>query len=85
MAIRYAIVARGSVILAEYSISSSNASLVARQILEKLPPGTDDTSLSYPQVQGVFHVTREDGLTFLCMADGTFGSKSLCLCLFQCI
>ena len=74
MAIRYAMVARGPVVLAEYSSSSSNANTVARQILERLPSAAD-TNLSYSQDRYIFHVTKADGLTFLCMADDTFGRK----------
>ena len=74
MAIRYAMVARGPVVLAEYSSNSSNANTVARQILERLPSAVD-TNLSYSQDRYIFHVTKADGLTFLCMADDTFGRK----------
>ena len=75
MSILYAMVARGSVVLAEYSSGSSNANAVARQILEKLPSAAD-TRVSYSQDRYIFHVTKADGITFLCMANDTFGSKS---------
>ena len=74
MSILYAMVARGSVVLAEYSSSSSNANAVARQILEKLPSSAD-TRVSYSQDRFIFHVTKAEGITFLCMANDTFGSK----------
>jgi vesicle-associated membrane protein 7 len=75
MSILYAMVARGSVVLAEYSSSSSNANAVARQILEKLPSSAD-TRVSYSQDRFIFHVTKAEGITYLCMANDTFGSKS---------
>ena len=74
MAILYALVARGSVVLAEFSGTSTNAITIARQILEKIP-GTNDMNVSYSQDRYIFHVKRTDGLTVLCMADDTAGSK----------
>ncbi|GFZ16709.1 vesicle-associated membrane protein 711 [Actinidia rufa] len=75
MAILYALVARGSVVLAEFSGTSTNAITIARQILEKIP-GTNDMNVSYSQDRYIFHVKRTDGLTVLCMADDTAGSDS---------
>ncbi|KAF5177609.1 Vesicle-associated membrane protein [Thalictrum thalictroides] len=74
MAILYALVARGSVVLAEFSTTSTNASAIARQILEKIP-GNDDSNLSYSQDRFIFHVKRTDGLTVLCMADDSAGRR----------
>eukprot|EP00250_Pteridium_aquilinum_P013338 c21280_g1_i1 orf=275-907(-) len=74
MAIRYAMVARGSVVLAEYSSTPSNANTVARQILEKLP-NVADSRVSYSQDRFIFHVTKTNGLTFLCMANDTLGRR----------
>lgn len=75
MAILYALVARGSVVLAEHSATPTNASAIARQILEKTP-GNSDSNVSYSQDRYIFHVKRTDGLTVLCMADDVAGSKS---------
>ncbi|OUZ99847.1 Synaptobrevin [Macleaya cordata] len=74
MAILYSLVARGSVVLAEFSATSTNASAIARQILEKIP-GNDDSHVSYSQDRYIFHVKRTDGLTVLCMADETAGRR----------
>lgn len=74
MAILYALVARGSVVLAEFSATQTNASAIARQILEKIP-GTNDSHVSYSQDRYIFHVNRTDGITALCMADDTAGSE----------
>lgn len=71
MAIHYALVARGSVVLAEFSASSTTASSITRQILEKISGNMDNTNLSYSQDRYTFHVKRTDGLTVLCMADAT--------------
>ena len=72
-------VARGQVILAEFSATQSNASVVAKQILSKINQGSDDTNtdsnVSFSHDRYVFHVKRTDGLTVLCMADDAFGSK----------
>ncbi|KAL2489561.1 Vesicle-associated membrane protein [Forsythia ovata] len=74
MAILYALVARGSVVLAEYSPTTTTANAIARQILEKIP-GNNDTNVSYSQDRYIFHVKRTDGLTVLCMADDTAGRR----------
>ncbi|XP_020579473.1 vesicle-associated membrane protein 711 [Phalaenopsis equestris] len=74
MAILYALVARGSVVLAEFSATQTNASAIARQILEKIP-GTNDSHVSYSQDRYIFHVSRTDGITALCMADDTAGRR----------
>ncbi|KAH7659954.1 Synaptobrevin protein [Dioscorea alata] len=73
MAVVYALVARGTVVLAEFSATGSNASAIARQILEKIP-GADDSHVSYSQDRYVFHVKRTDGITVLCMADDSAGT-----------
>lgn len=83
MPILYTLVARGSVILAEFSGSSSNASTIARQILDKIP-GTNDMNVSYSQDRYIFHVKRTDGLSILCMADDLAGSKANSLLLIFC-
>ncbi|XP_061350889.1 vesicle-associated membrane protein 711-like [Gastrolobium bilobum] len=76
MGILYGMVARGLVVLAEFSATQSNASVVAKQILSKMNQGTNnnnDTNISYSHDRYVFHVKRTDGLTVLCMADDAFG------------
>lgn len=74
MAILYALVARGSVVLAENSATATNATTISRQILDKIP-GDSDSHVSYSQDRYIFHVKRTDGLTVLCMADDTAESK----------
>jgi len=75
MAIVYALVARGTVVLAEFAAVSGNAGAVARRILEKLPPDAD-SRLCFAQDRYIFHVLRDQaGITFLCMANDTFGRR----------
>ncbi|XP_010943809.1 vesicle-associated membrane protein 714 [Elaeis guineensis] len=74
MAILYAVVARGTVILAEFAAVTGNTGAVARRILEKLPPDSD-SRLCLSQDRYIFHVLRSDGLTFICMANDTFGRR----------
>ncbi|KNA09025.1 hypothetical protein SOVF_157460 [Spinacia oleracea] len=74
MAILYALVARGSVVLAEFVGTSTNASSIAKQILDKIP-GDNDTHVSYSQDRYIFHVKRTDGLTVLCMAEDNAGRR----------
>ncbi|KAJ6796683.1 vesicle-associated membrane protein 714 [Iris pallida] len=74
MAILYALVARGTVVLAEFSAVTGNSGAVARRILEKLPPDSDSRAC-FSQDRYIFHVLRADGVTFLCMANDTFGRR----------
>ncbi|XP_004491228.1 vesicle-associated membrane protein 711-like [Cicer arietinum] len=74
MGVLYALVARGTVVLAEFTGTTTNASTIAKQILEKIP-GNNDTHVSYSQDRYIFHVKRTDGLTVLCMADDTAGRR----------
>lgn len=76
MAILYSLVARGSVVLAEFSATgvNPNAAAVARQLLEKIP-GTNDSHVSYSHDRHIFHVKRTDGITVLCMADDAAGRR----------
>jgi hypothetical protein len=77
MAVVYALVARGTVVLAEFAAVSGNAGAVARRILEKLPSDAE-SRLCFAQDRYIFHVLRaaDAGITFLCMANDTFGSKA---------
>ncbi|KAL8158738.1 hypothetical protein V2J09_000275 [Rumex salicifolius] len=74
MTILYALVARGSVVLAEFTATATNASSIAKQILEKIA-GTSDTNVSYSQDRYIFHVKCTDGLTVLCMAEESSGRR----------
>lgn len=69
--------------LAEFSGTTTNASAIARQLLEKAP-GNDDMNVSYSQDRFIFHVKRTDGLTVLCMADENAGSMCSAYSFFRC-
>ncbi|RYR23441.1 hypothetical protein Ahy_B03g068664 [Arachis hypogaea] len=74
MAILYALVARGTVVLAEFSAVTGNTGAVARRILEKLPAEAE-SRLCFSQDRYIFHILRSDGLSYLCMANDTFGRR----------
>ncbi|RXH83389.1 hypothetical protein DVH24_005642 [Malus domestica] len=74
MAILYAVVARGTVVLAEFSAVTGNTGAVARRICEKLPSEAE-SRVCFSQDRYIFHILRADGLTFLCMANDTFGRR----------
>ncbi|CAH9072664.1 unnamed protein product [Cuscuta europaea] len=74
MAILYGLVARGTTVLAEFSAVTGNTGAVARRIMEKLS-GTAESRLCFSQDRYIFHILRSDGLTFLCMANDTFGRR----------
>ncbi|OMO57710.1 Synaptobrevin [Corchorus olitorius] len=75
MGIFYGMVARGQVVLAEFSVTQTNASTIARQILENMKDGKSDSSSSFSHDRYIFHVKRTDGLTVLCMADDASGRR----------
>ncbi|KAG0361159.1 Vesicle-associated membrane protein [Mortierella sp. AD032] len=73
MSIIYALVARRSLILAEYTNSSGNFTTVTEAILEKISP--NNSKLTYVYDRYLFHYICEDGLTYMCMADDSFGRR----------
>ncbi|KAJ6673251.1 hypothetical protein OIU85_012265 [Salix viminalis] len=76
MGILYGMVARGLVVLAEFSsVAQTNANTIARQILDKIPRGNEDSNSSYSHDRYIFHVKRTDGLIVLCMADDATGRE----------
>lgn len=77
MGIFYGMVARGEVVLAEFSSTQTNASTIARQIVERMNEAKNDSNSSFSHDRYIFHVKRTDGLTVLCMADDASGSKHL--------
>ncbi|PHT30119.1 Vesicle-associated membrane protein [Capsicum baccatum] len=74
MAILYALVARSTTVLAEFSAVTGNTGAVARRILEKLPDETE-SRLCFSQDRYIFHILRSQGIAFLCMANDTFGRR----------
>jgi len=69
----YALVARGDVVLAEYTDRTGNFEQVTRQLLNRIPKENKIMSYVYPKEKYVFHYIVEDGITYLCMADEGFG------------
>jgi len=67
------LVARGPVILAEYTGSSGNFTQVTQAILDKIPP--NNSKLTYVYDRYLFHYICEDGITYMCMADDSFGRR----------
>jgi len=64
----YALVARGTCVLAEHTATAGNFALVTRRILERLPQEEGRASYSYDTSHS-FHCVIRAGLAFLCMAD----------------
>ncbi|KAG0312064.1 hypothetical protein BGZ99_009738 [Dissophora globulifera] len=73
MSIIYALVAKGAIVLAEYTKSSGNFTTVTEAILEKIPP--NNSKLTYVYDRYLFHYVCEDGITYMCMADDSFGRR----------
>ncbi|KAB2024036.1 hypothetical protein ES319_D06G060600v1 [Gossypium barbadense] len=74
MGILYGMVARGQVVLAEFSATQTNASVVARLILERMKEVKNNCISSFSHHPYIFHVKGTDGLTVLCMADDASGN-----------
>lgn len=72
-AIIYACVANKDIILAEYSARSGNYSKVVKRILEQIPQ--HDNKMSYVFEKHYFHYSVSEGLTYLCMAEESFGRR----------
>eukprot|EP00854_Cymbomonas_tetramitiformis_P022307 gene22307-26909_t len=73
MPILYALVARGTAVLAEYSSTSGNASQIAMRVLEATTEA--ESRVSYSQDRHQFHLLSTHGITYLCMADEAFGRR----------
>jgi len=76
MPLIYSLIARGSVILAEYSASKGNFLSVTRRLLEKLPTDlTETVKKTYVYDRHLFHYVQATGLVFMCMSDEEFGRR----------
>ncbi|KAI5073685.1 hypothetical protein GOP47_0011698 [Adiantum capillus-veneris] len=70
----YSFVARGSVVLADYSSFTGNFSTIATQCLQKLPP--NNNKFTYTCDQHTFNYLVEDGFTYMVVADETVGRQT---------
>ncbi len=68
MPVFYALVARGTIVLTEYTGRSGNFVTVTRMLLGKINPATD-AKMSYIYDDFVFHYMVEDGVTYLCLSE----------------
>ncbi|KAI6008615.1 VAMP synaptobrevin-like protein [Pisolithus marmoratus] len=74
MSLLHALVARGSVVLAEHQVPSQrDFSHATQTILSKIPP--NDSKLTYAWEQYLFHYISEGGFVYLVMADDAAGRK----------
>jgi len=66
----YALIARGTAVLAEHGVPGcpANAGATSQQILAQL--SSSDTRVTYAQLSYVFSIRQENGMVFLCMAQG---------------
>ncbi|KAH8938240.1 hypothetical protein BDL97_16G071700 [Sphagnum fallax] len=69
----YSFVARGTVVLAEYTPYSGNFSTIAVQCLQKLP--ANNNKFTYTCDRHTFNYLLEDGFTYLVVADEEFGRQ----------
>jgi len=70
----YSFVARGTVVLSDYSNFTGNFSTIAAQCLQKLPP--NNNKFTYTCDQHTFNYLVEDGFTYMVVADETIGRQT---------
>ncbi|XP_046583181.1 vesicle-associated membrane protein 7-like [Haliotis rubra] len=70
MPLLYAVIARGTTVLAKYASCAGNFSEVTEQILGKITPET--SKLTYSHGSYLFHYVIEDRLVYLCITDDDF-------------
>ena len=85
MPLIYSVVARGTIVLAEFSTAKGNFSEIARKILEKVPNQHNSKmsyvyeryifSVCFKWARHIFHYLVDDQITYLCMADEEFGRR----------
>jgi vesicle-associated membrane protein 7 len=73
MTIIYALVARGTTVLAEHTQQKGNFQTISKQILEKIP--TKNTKVSYLYDNYIFHICVDNKYTFFCMSEKEFGNR----------
>ncbi|KAI5066486.1 hypothetical protein GOP47_0019110 [Adiantum capillus-veneris] len=69
----YSFVARGTVVVAEYSQFTGNFSTIAVQCLQKLP--TNNTKFTYTCDQHTFNYLVDEGFTYMVVADEAIGRQ----------
>ncbi len=67
MTIVYSLVARGKIVLAEYTATSGNFPTITRVLLGKIPD--QNGKMSYVYDQYIFHYIIENHLIYMCMCD----------------
>eukprot|EP00795_Rhopilema_esculentum_P005310 gene5310-478_t len=73
MSIYYAVIARGTTVLVDYSDASGNFEQITTSILPRIP--LENTKCTYVSQGYQFHVVVEDGITYLCLADGSMKKR----------
>lgn len=70
MPILFAVVSRGTTVLAKYASCAGNFTEVTEQILSKIGP--EDSKLTYSHGSYLFHYISEDRIIYLCISDDGF-------------
>jgi len=74
MPILAALIARGTVVLAEQYPQHTNFPSISRKLIEQIP-STPDSKKSYSYESYNFHYLVESGITFICMTDQAIGYR----------
>jgi len=74
MPILASLIARGTVVLAEYNPHVAAFSTIARKLIEQIPPNIESKK-SYSYESYNFHYLVERGITYICMTDQEMGYR----------
>ena len=74
MPILYALIARGPIVLSEYTDATGNFELIARRILDKISPGQDQKR-QYKHDAYCFNYMVSDGTTYLALSNEVFPTR----------
>jgi vesicle-associated membrane protein 7 len=71
LGIIYSVVARGSIILAQYAAHQGNFTEVSQQVLELVPTDVN-SKLTYATRDFMYHYICEEGVVYMCITDDEF-------------
>ena len=75
MSLLYALIARGSTVLCDYTNKTGNFETITVGMLGRLSEPGPTAKVSYKAGQFTYHVICEDGLAYLVLADGSFPAE----------
>mmetsp|Transcript_25289 Transcript_25289/g.28124 ORF Transcript_25289/g.28124 Transcript_25289/m.28124 type:complete len:347 (+) Transcript_25289:72-1112(+) len=75
MTILFALVSKGTIVLASHATVKGNLDSIAQKILTQLPQSQDSLRKTYETGDYRFNILMSGGMTFLCMTDRAFSTR----------